>query len=220
MADLFATPNLDHISDTDYEEIYEPSDDSFVFLDSLEMEYSNIRDSKPDIIVEVGPGSGILSTFLSHALNSEQVQITFAVDINQKACSITKQTFEHNNIKYGEVIQSDLFRCFGHRLMNSIDILLFNPPYVPSPQEELNKKGIEAAWAGGNDGRVVIDEFLHYIPYLLSSKGRLYLLVEKLNKPQEIIEILQSFGFIVYIVHEKQCFNEVISILCAYRKDL
>jgi methylase of polypeptide subunit release factors len=37
---------------------------------------------------------------------------------------------------------------------------LFNPPYVPTPDDELDRGGIAAAWAGGHLGRRVIDRLL------------------------------------------------------------
>ena len=37
---------------------------------------------------------------------------------------------------------------------------MFNPPYVPTPVEEVTQPGIARAWAGGPQGRQVIDAFL------------------------------------------------------------
>jgi methylase of polypeptide subunit release factors len=39
----------------------------------------------------------------------------------------------------------------------------FNPPYVPTPDEEVHRGGIAAAWAGGYKGRVVIDRVLDQV---------------------------------------------------------
>ncbi len=48
----------------------------------------------------------------------------------------------------------------GLDLSGKVDILLFNPPYVPTESDEVCGNGIEASWAGGVDGREVIDRFI------------------------------------------------------------
>ena len=40
---------------------------------------------------------------------------------------------------------------------------LFNPPYVPTPDEEMQRTDIARAWAGGNRGRITIDRFLSQV---------------------------------------------------------
>lgn len=55
-----------------------------------------------------------------------------------------------------EAINASLLAPLAQRLHHSIDILLFNPPYVPTFCEEAaeaqEKKDIAGAWAGGKDG--------------------------------------------------------------------
>ena len=56
-----------------------------------------------------------------------------------------------------DIVVSDLGTCF---MSQKIDVIIFNPPYVPTPPEEVGSHGIEASWAGGDDGREVIDKFI------------------------------------------------------------
>lgn len=58
------------------------------------------------------------------------------------------------------MITSNLFSAIEGSHRGSIDVMLFNPPYVPTPSEEIAGNGIEASWAGGINGREVIDKFL------------------------------------------------------------
>jgi release factor glutamine methyltransferase len=85
--------------------------------------------------------------------------------------------------------------------MGDVDLLVFNPPYVPSEKSELGLTSIEAAWAGGEDGREVIDLLLPKVRDILSPKGVFYLVLIEQNKPQEIIQILKSYG-----LYSKVCF--------------
>uniref|UniRef100_A0A1A9WDM4 Methyltransferase HEMK2 n=1 Tax=Glossina brevipalpis TaxID=37001 RepID=A0A1A9WDM4_9MUSC len=166
------TPYIDHLSNADYENVYEPSEDSFLLLDALEADLNFIeQELKPNLCLEIGSGS----------------------DINQYACSVTKRTAQHNAVAV-ECICSNLtdnLRC------NLIDLLLFNPPYVVTADEEIQnaKSDLVYSWAGGEHGREVIDILLAKLPEILSPRGVLYLLLLKQNKPEEVLEILSKQGF-------------------------
>ncbi|CAJ0954747.1 unnamed protein product [Ranitomeya imitator] len=110
-------------------------------------------------------------------------------------------------------ITTDLVSGLLPRLQGHIDLLLFNPPYVVTPSEEVGSNGIEAAWAGGKNGREVIDRFLPLVPELLSSKGLLYLLVLKENNVDNVLEKMNSYGLQGSAVLSRQAGREHLTIL-------
>jgi release factor glutamine methyltransferase len=49
------------------------------------------------------------------------------------------------------------------------DFIIFNPPYVVTPDDEVfrgraGQDVVQATYAGGTDGRIVIDAFLAHLP--------------------------------------------------------
>lgn len=102
-----------------------------------------------------------------------------------------------------DVICTDLLQSLD-RLRGKIDILLFNPPYVPTSMEEyiqsIDRKSNEhdilsQAWAGGPIGRCVLDRLMPQVNEYLSKNGLFYIVVVEENNPQEISKIMSSYGF-------------------------
>lgn len=53
-----------------------------------------------------------------------------------------------------------------------------------TPDEEVTRGGIAAAWAGGHRGRLVVDRLLPLIPRLLSPRGEMLMVAVPDNDPQ------------------------------------
>lgn len=61
--------------------------------------------------------------------------MALGIDINYDACIATSRIVNENNI-YCDCVNTDKFE--GLRLNNiGIDVFIFNPPYVPTEEEEI-----------------------------------------------------------------------------------
>lgn len=176
-------PALEHFTREDFDGIYEPSDDTWLLCDALLADVGDIMKRAPAFVVEIGPGSGAVCGFLAKTLREKgaTVPMIVACDINPAACLATLRTAAANDLADVDTVNSDLLASM--RINGSVDVLLFNPPYVPTPSEEVGGNGIAAAWAGGVDGREVIDRVLPTIHTLLSRPfGVLYMLLVEENR--------------------------------------
>jgi len=215
-------PSLEHLLMEDFESVYEPSDDTFLLCDALEGDrsYFSSRSEKLDVVLEIGSGSGCVIVFLAKLLREEGLLLDsttlrlIATDVNPLAASVTLRTARANNVPMLEVVQTRLVNGLLDALAGKVDVLLFNPPYVPTDNEEVGGTGIAASWAGGEHGRVVIDEFLPLLPVLLSApSGRCYLVLVEENKPREIMRTLLEAGLQGEIVLIRQASNEKLQIM-------
>ncbi|XP_015791714.1 hemK methyltransferase family member 2-like [Tetranychus urticae] len=200
---------------THNQSVYEPSEDSFLFLDALEKDLKLIKNVKPTICLEIGVGSGIITTALSKHLGSSNSYF-IGTDINPQAGLACYETFRLNQLANSpQIVLTDLIESLSYRLRSNVDLIVFNPPYVPTEDSEIESDDLlTKSWAGGINGRRVIDRFCSSVSQVLATNGLLYLLLSKENQPDEVIEILKEYNInLDEIVIERKCRNEHLLIL-------
>ncbi|ORX93412.1 hemK methyltransferase family member 2-like protein [Basidiobolus meristosporus CBS 931.73] len=216
---MIPTPHLTHFNSKDYEKFYEPAEDTFLLLDAFEEDFEALKSLRGGICLEIGSGSGCVITFLEKLMGSG---LFLSTDINPDAAQATLLTASKNKARARSQtkratinpIITNFTQGLDTRLHKSIDVLVFNPPYVVTPSEEVGSNSIEAAWAGGIDGREVIDKMLPTVQDLLSPRGVFYLVLILENRPQEIMNIMKSqYGFESKIITQRKAGREKLYIV-------
>ncbi|XP_067421737.1 methyltransferase N6AMT1 [Emydura macquarii macquarii] len=208
---MIPTPRHPHVGPHGpFSEVYEPAEDTYLLLDALERDTAQLRDAGVEISLEVGSGSGVVSSFLASIVGPKALYI--CTDINPAAAFCTLETAALNKVHIQPVI-TDLVTGLLPRLNGKVDLLLFNPPYVVTPSEEVGSHGIEAAWAGGKNGREVVDRLFPLVPDLLSKGGLFYLVTIKENNPDEILETMKKYSLRGIRVLSRQAGRETLTVL-------
>lgn len=78
-------------------------------------------------------------------------------------------------------VVADLASPLAKRLHHNVDLLIFNPPYVPTDDEEVYGAqlgaDIEGSWAGGKNGMQVTDVLLAQLDVCLLIESNLFILI-------------------------------------------
>jgi release factor glutamine methyltransferase len=128
-------PSLDHLNATSFNDVYEPAEDTYLFVDTLHADAEFLAQLKPLVCLEVGGGSGCVSAALAQVLRKVNVASCHIVtDINPHAVDACHATFAANSVFRSDMLRADLL---GSLRASLIDVLMFNPPYVPTPPDEV-----------------------------------------------------------------------------------
>ncbi|KAF2278328.1 uncharacterized protein EI97DRAFT_250764 [Westerdykella ornata] len=224
---MLPTPSTSHVC---FDRVYEPAEDSYLLLDTLssasetsflhgQFSTSPAAAEGSPLVLEVGVGSGVVLAFVAAnagTLFGRDDILTIGTDLNRFACEAAAQTVQKAvataPTRFLDVVNGDLASSVRP---HSIDVLIFNPPYVPaelpdyshheayneplsagkSTTFEQDSYLLELSYAGGPDGMVVTRRMLEQLPTILSStRGVAYLLLCAQNKPEVVKQEIRAWG--------------------------
>ena len=224
---MLPTPSTSHVN---IDRVYEPSEDSFLLMDTLsspsEIEFLTRRFGESSaqgrlssslLIFEVGTGSGVVLAFVTSqakAIFGTSDILTLGTDLNQFACSSSLETVKRYSHDAGQIASSQFLGVLQADLVSPvrpgvIDVLIFNPPYVPSDgiprlkgecqgsgdntQRESDSHLLSMSYEGGQDGMEITTTLLNQLRWVLNSeKGVAYVLLCQQNKPAKVINQLRN----------------------------
>jgi release factor glutamine methyltransferase len=138
-------------------------------------------------VLDLCAGSGILAIV---AAQCGARQVT-AVDVSRRAVLATRLNARLNGVSV-RALRGDLFSAVpGQRF----DVIVSNPPYLPSASGELPRRGAKRAWEAGPDGRLFLDRICAGAHEHLLPAGVLLLVHSSLCDEQQTIEMLSRRGF-------------------------
>ena len=90
---------------------------------------------------EIGSGSGIISANLNHWLcqANKKPLVHISIDLNMDASTLSKRYYDKYNLNIQQINTSILNNFVFTEANQSFkpEIIIFNPPYVPVEQEEI-----------------------------------------------------------------------------------
>lgn len=151
-------------------EVYDPAEDSFLLLESVHI-------TPGDAVLELGTGCGLIA--LACALKGARVLCT---DINPYAVQLTCRNINRNRrllVGAIELRQGYLFTVLKKN--ERFNVIIFNPPYLPTIQKEKTGGWFDVATDGGRDGLKVTKRFLRGASRYLLPGGSAYFVFSSLS---------------------------------------
>jgi release factor glutamine methyltransferase len=178
--------------------VYEPAEDTFLLADNLDV-------GQGERVLELGTGCGLLAI-----LAAEAGARVVATDISPIALACARE----NAVAHGvaDLIDFRLGNLFEPVEGERFQLVIFNPPYLPVPDEEALRTTLDLAWEAGPDGRAVIDPFLEGLPNHLAREGRALFVQSSLSNITKTLVALRKRSFKVEVISRKLLFEELFLI--------
>lgn len=175
---------------------------------------------QPKIGLDLCTGSGCLAISLSRGISKLKF---FAVDLSQRALNVAKKNAQRFEVeKQIYFLEGDLFSPLeAIELKNQVDLIVTNPPYVPSKDfwglpDEIRDFEPPLAFLGGEDGVEVIRRILKQAGSFLKPDGMMLMEIGKGQK-NRINNIVLEEARDLFLSKTICDFNGIERVLCFHK---
>ena len=147
-------------------------------------------------VLDVFAGSGAIAVAAALAGAREVV----AVDVSRRAVLNARLNAALNGVRI-RALRGDLFEpVAGARF----DLVVANPPYIPSESDDLPSHSRARAWDGGADGRALLDRLCDEVSPTLTPGGSVLIVQSDLPGESETLDRLAANGLTAEVLTRRR----------------
>ncbi|MGV8168916.1 MAG: HemK2/MTQ2 family protein methyltransferase [Candidatus Nanoarchaeia archaeon] len=192
--------------------MYEPDDDSYLLQEAIE-EFFKKEKNRVNIALDMGAGTGIQGISLIEKAD----EIIFS-DINKEFAHYIiseikkiEEEIKNKNEKIKTKIRiytGDLFEKIPEEFHKKIDLILFNPPYLPREADEMDDPELTS----GESGIETTTKFLEQAKLFLANNGTIFFVASSLANINELEEFMKKENYDFVVDRKQRVFFEEIII--------
>jgi release factor glutamine methyltransferase len=178
----------------DVESVYQPAEDSRLLAETV-VGYLD----GDERVLDVGTGSGFVGRRVAEATGAT----VLASDLNPHAC---RQAADEGL----QVVRANLLDPFSAGV---VDVVTFNPPYLPTSPDRESEDWMQRALSGGESGRAVVEPFLADLRRVLAPGAEAFLLVSSLTGIEAVRDHARANGLTTMGIAEEAHPSERLVVL-------
>ncbi|MGV8162720.1 MAG: methyltransferase [Candidatus Nanoarchaeia archaeon] len=205
--------------------MYEPQEDSYLlqesvkeFVDDRKKEEPENKKFKIQIALDMGTGTGIqglslvghVDTIILTDINNETIDY-----LKDELKKLEEEKSNHPIKSKIRIYTGNLFEKIPEEFHNKIDLIIFNPPYLPREEDE--KDDLELT--SGESGIETTKEFLSQAKNFLAKEGKIFFVASSLAKIYELEEFMKQENYEFVVDRKKHISFEDLIIYKAWQKN-
>ena len=147
-------------------------------------------------MLDLFTGSGALAV----AAALDGAESVTAVDLSRRAALNARINARLNGVR----VRSQRGDLFAPVRGKRYDLILANPPYLPSKNDQLPTRGVARAWEGGADGRVLLDRLCEQAATHLTAGGNVLIVHSSLAGGEATLRGLGDSGLRAEVVARRR----------------